>query len=71
MMMYHMMAGYGFGGLLMLAAMFAVILFPIGRILGRIGLSPFWCILAVIPLLGLIGLWVLAFMEWPARRETD
>lgn len=70
-MVNPMMDGYSLSGLLMLALMLAVILFPIGRILGRIGLSPFWSILAVVPLLGLLGLWALAFMEWPARRETD
>lgn len=43
-------------------------LYPIGRILGRIGLSPFWSVLAVVPLVNLIGLWVLAFADWPARR---
>lgn len=59
------MMGYGFGHWIAFALTVAVILYPIGRILGRIGLSPFWSIVALIPFLNLIALWVLAFVEWP------
>jgi len=45
----------------------AVVLYPIGRIPDRIGLSPFWCVLAVIPIVNLIALWVLAFADWPKK----
>ncbi len=69
-MMNHMMAGYGFSHWLMFVIMAALILYPLGRILGRIGLSPFWSVLALIPFLNLIGLWVLAFTEWP-RSGAD
>lgn len=63
------MAGYGPGHWLLFAAMIAVFLYPIGRILGRVGLSPFWSILAVIPLVNLIALWLFAFVEWPERQR--
>ena len=62
------MAGYGVGHWLAFTVMAAVILYPIGRILGRVGLSPFWSIVALVPLLNLIGLWVLAFIDWPTKR---
>jgi len=67
MMMYNMME-YGPGHWLMFAVMVAAVLYPVGRILSRIGLSPVWSVVALIPLLNLIGLWVLAFTPWP--RDT-
>ena len=61
------MAGYGLGHWLVFAVMVAVVLYPIGKILGRIGLSPFWSIVALVPLVNLVALWVLAFIDWPER----
>lgn len=63
------MGGYGLGHWLLFALIVALIIYPIGRILGRIGLSPFWSVLAFIPFINLISLWVLAFSRWP-RDET-
>lgn len=62
------MTGYDLGHVAVFAVMVAVLLYPIGRILSRIGLSPLWSVLAVIPLVNLIGLWVLAFVDWPGRK---
>jgi hypothetical protein len=59
------MAGYGLGHWLVFTVMVLVFIYPIGKILTRIGLSPFWSILAFVPLVNLIGLWVLAFIDWP------
>lgn len=65
------MTGYGVGHWLLFAAMIAAFLYPIGRILSRVGFSPFWSILAVIPVANLIALWLLAFIEWPpAERKA-
>lgn len=69
MMMNNMMVGYGFSHWLMFVIMAALILYPVGRILGRIGLSPFWSVVAMIPFLNLIGLWVLAFTQWPRNGK--
>jgi hypothetical protein len=60
--------GYGVGHWVVFLVMAALVIYPLGRILGRLGLSPFWSILAFVPLFNLIGLWVLAFVDWPARR---
>lgn len=38
---------------------------PIARILSRLGLSPWWVLLGLIPLFNLIGLWWLAYADWP------
>lgn len=67
-MMYNWMdmSGYGLSHFLVFAVMVALILYPIGRILSRIGLSPFWSVLVLVPFVNLIALWVLAFSEWPS-----
>ena len=38
---------------------------PVANILHRAGCSRWWTILAFIPFLNLIGLWVFAFTRWP------
>jgi uncharacterized membrane protein YoaK (UPF0700 family) len=38
---------------------------PIARILHRSGRSRWWTIVAFVPLLNLIGLWVFALTRWP------
>ena len=38
---------------------------PVANILHRAGRSRWWTILAFIPFLNLIGLWVFAFTRWP------
>ncbi|CAJ0684085.1 hypothetical protein ACTHR6_16955 [Ralstonia holmesii] len=62
------MAGYGLAHWITFAVMALVLLYPIGRILMRIGFSPFWAALVFVPLFNLIGLWLLAFVEWPRSR---
>jgi NADH:ubiquinone oxidoreductase subunit 3 (subunit A) len=49
----------------------ALVLYPLGRILKRLGLSPFWSVLAFIPLINLAALWALALAEWPRRKEQS
>lgn len=63
---YDMMTGpWAIGHWLVFAAMAALVLYPTGRILQRLGFSPFWSVVAMIPLANLIGLWVLAMIDWP------
>jgi hypothetical protein len=75
-MMNHWMdfPGMGFGVThwVVFVAFVAAVLYPVGRILDRIGFSPFWSVVSLIPLVNLIALWVLAFSEWPrnSRRPT-
>lgn len=61
------MSEYGPGHWVMFVLALFVYLYPIGRVLRRVGFSPYWSILALIPLGNLLGLWVLAFSEWPAK----
>lgn len=61
--------GYGLTHWLFFIAMVAVIAYPVGRILNRLGLSPFWTVLAFIPFVNLLALWALAFADWPERKS--
>jgi len=56
---------YGLTHWIIFVVMVAVVLYPTGRILRRLGLSPFWSLLVFVPLVNLISLWVLAFSDWP------
>jgi uncharacterized membrane protein len=58
-------SAFGIGHWAIFAVMVAAILYPIGRILGRIGLSPFWSVCALIPVVNVVALWILAFTDWP------
>jgi hypothetical protein len=48
----------------------SILVIPIARILRRIGMSGWWSVIAIIPLLNLIGLWILAFVSWPRDRAA-
>ena len=61
---------------LVLAGVFYTLtIVPVARIMRRAGRSSYWSILALIPVVSFIGLWVFAFTRWPAldapseRRE--
>ena len=51
------------------AIILAILLVPVARILRRAGFSGWWCIVAVIPFVGIIGLWVFAFVPWPIDQR--
>jgi hypothetical protein len=72
MMMDNWMSMTGFGLIhwLFFVVMVVVVLYPVGRILGRLGFSPFWSLLAFVPLVNLISLWVLAFSDWPLDNKS-
>jgi hypothetical protein len=53
-------------GFLLLVLLFGI---PIARILNRAGRSRWWTIVAFVPLLNLVGLWVFAFMRWPKFEQ--
>lgn len=74
-MMYGTEMGYGFWSLghwLWFLFVAVLVVVPVGRILGRLGISPFWALLALVPIANLVGLWALAFTPWPASgSDTD
>jgi hypothetical protein len=64
-MMGYWMYGYGAFHWFWFIVMIAVVIYPVGRILGRMGFSPLWSIAMFIPVVNLAVLWILAFTEWP------
>ena len=56
---------------IILLAVLAIVGYPVGRILGRLGFSPWWALLWFVPLANLVGLWVLAFSRWRPERVGE
>ena len=57
---WMMVANWGLGHWMIFGVVAAAILYPIGLILKRLGFSPFWSVLALVPGVNLIALWSLA-----------
>ena len=55
---------------ILFAVFAALVLYPIGRILARIGFSPFWSVIVLIPLANLVGLWIIALSDWPKDKRV-
>ncbi len=41
------------------------VIFPVSRILQRLGLSGWWSLLSVVPIVNIVALWALAVVSWP------
>ena len=66
-------AGFGFWQFVLLALYVFLLVFPVARILKRTGFSGWWSILALIPVVNLVALWIFALIGWPrggSRGET-
>jgi hypothetical protein len=46
-----------------------VVIWPICRIVSKAGYSGAWGLLAIVPVVNIVALWALAFMEWPNGRR--
>lgn len=42
----------------------------VARIVGRLGFSRWWAVVALIPYINVAGLCVLAFVKWPIERQS-
>ena len=62
--------GYGGGFGFFWIIMIAVMVIPVAKILGRIGFSQWWAAVVVVPMVNLIFLWVLAFIDWPRDKAA-
>lgn len=49
---------------------YALAIVPIAKILQRAGFNPAWCALLLVPVAGVIGLYVFAVKEWPRLRKA-
>ncbi|OJY23563.1 hypothetical protein [Pandoraea sp. 64-18] len=54
---------------LILFIMVVFLLYPYARIIRRAGFSPWWVLLAFVPMLNLIMIWVFAFVQWPSLER--
>lgn len=54
------MGGWGVTHWVMMVALLALIIYPVGLILRRLGYSPLWAGLIFVPVVNLIGLWIVA-----------
>jgi hypothetical protein len=52
--------------LVMLAIVLLIFMTPVVRIITRTGYSGWWSLLLFIPVVNIVGLWILAFVKWPA-----
>ncbi len=62
--------GYGGGFGFFWIIMIAVMVIPVAKILGRIGFNQWWAAVAIVPMVNLIFLWVLAFIDWPRDKAA-
>ena len=63
--MMALMGIYGIWELMVLAFVAVVFIYPISRILKRIGWNPWLSFLWLIPVVNVVMLWVVAFAPWP------
>ena len=55
-------------GFLALLVSIVLIGIPVWRILTRLGYSPWFTVLAFIPIVNIISLWLLSYANWPGQR---
>jgi hypothetical protein len=48
----------------------AVFVVPTWRIVRRAGFPGGWALLALIPLVNIVMLWIFAFAKWPIERQS-
>jgi hypothetical protein len=58
---------FALGSLAWLAVMFVIFVLPFVLIIRKAGYSPLWIILAFIPVVNFIFLWVFALSRWPVE----
>jgi len=63
------MGSFGAWHWLIIAALLFLAGYPVARILNRLGFSRWWVLVAMLPYLNVLGLWVLAFVTWPVERR--
>lgn len=63
-------AGWGGGHWLVMLLGAVVVLVPFWKIFSRAGFSGWLSLLMLVPLINLIVLYVIAFSNWPARRDA-
>ena len=47
------------------------IMVPIGQLLRRMGFSRWWILLSFVPIINIVGLWIVAYAKWPKDNQTS
>ncbi len=68
---WMMTGNWGVAHFLVFAIIMAAILYPVGLILRKLGYSPFWAVLTCVPVVNLIGLWVVALGLKPSDADLS
>ena len=68
---WMMTGNWGVTHLLVFAIMAALVIYPVGLILRKLGYSPFWAVLACLPGVNLLGLWVIALGLKPSDADVS
>ncbi|GKT19801.1 hypothetical protein AVHY2522_23820 [Acidovorax sp. SUPP2522] len=53
----------------MATPLLALLVVPTWRILQRAGFNGAWALLMLVPIVGILVLWFVSFLKWPADRE--
>jgi len=56
---------------LIVIVIYAIWIIPLYRICGRIGWAPAWALVALIPFLGVVLVWAIAFGRWSPSEATE
>ena len=48
-----------------------LVCWPVARIAGRVGFSRWWALVALIPVVNLVLVYVFAFVKWPADQGAE
>lgn len=56
-------------GLFGCAVLALLVLWPVAKILTRAGYSPWYCLLAIVPVVNFVAVWIFATAEWPAIKR--
>ena len=62
--------GYGSAHWVIFLLAIGIVLYPVGRILARMGLAPLLSLVLLIPFLNLIALWLVPFVDWPKHGAS-
>lgn len=65
------MGGLSLPHLIILALVAAIFLYPMSRILRRAGYSGWLALFAMIPFVGIVGIWWFAFARWPSLSNDS
>ena len=47
------------------------IMVPIGQLLRRMGFSRWWILLSFVPIINIVGLWIIAYARWSKDNQTS